>query len=322
MSSNRTSGMLNQMRQRRAERKKPKRFVALKKVSLDPNQQSHIANAQANLPKHPITQKHIKKSSTAFTVAMLFHVLIAIFIGTYVIVDRIEQEGETFNISIVTEESKAKRRFIRREAPKFNEARQDQQKVVIKQPVRTTTAQLPSKDGFTIPQGPDTALDLTPTGIDEGLSAIDVDRNFVKPTPTIEPETKTPGFEIQREAPTLLDKLDTPAPDAALQVGDIDIKGKPATVPPKFKVQVKPKYPENVKKRQKKGEVFEVVLAATIDEKGIPKDIVAETNVGFGLEEAAIDALKKSSLHPATENGKPISMRVKIPYEFKLEDAN
>ena len=317
--SSRTSGMLSQMRERRVERKKPKRFVALKKVSLDPSQQSDIFNAQANLPKHPITQKHIKQSSTAFSIAMAFHVLIAIFITTYVIVDRIEQESETFDVSIVTEESKAKRRYIRREAPKFNQAQRTQQKPLLKQPVITNTAQLP-RDGFTIPQGPDAALDLTTPNVSEGLTPINVDRNFVKPTTTIEPETTTQGFEIQREAPTLLDKLDTPEPDAALQVGDIDIKSKPTVVRPTFKVQVKPKYPESVKKKQKKGEVLEVVLVATIDENGIPKDIVAETNVGFGLEDAAIDALKKSTLHPAMENGKPISMRVKIPYEFKLEN--
>ena len=55
--NSRTSGLLSQMQERRAERKKPKRFVALKKVSLDSSQQSHISEAQANLPKHPITQK-------------------------------------------------------------------------------------------------------------------------------------------------------------------------------------------------------------------------------------------------------------------------
>ena len=314
--SSRTSGMLSQMQERRVERKKPKRFVALKKVTLDPNQQSDISNAQANLLKHPITQKHIKQSSTAFSVAMLFHVLIAIFIGTYVIVDRIEQEGETFDVSIVSEESKAKRRFIRREAPKFNEAQQDQQKVVIKPPVRTNTAQLP-KDGFIIPQGPDTGLDLTTPDVSEGPPLIDVNRNFVKPTTTIEPDTTTPGFEMQREVPTLLDKLDTPAPDESLNVGNVDLTPEPEKTDPAFKIRVEPKYPENAKKANKTGEV---ILQATIDEKGMPKDIVALTNLGFGLEEAAIAAFKKSSFRPAMNGDTPISKQVQITYEFKLDD--
>ena len=317
MSSNRTSGMLSQMRERRAERKKPKRFVALKKVSLDANQQSHIANAQANLPKHPITQKHIKQSSTAFSVAMAFHVLIAIFIGTYVIVDRIEQESEIFDVSIVTEESKAKRRFIRREAPKFNEARQDQQKPLLKQPIRTNTAQLPSKDGFTIPESPDATLDLTTPDVSEGLTPINVDRNFVKPATTIEPETTVKGFEIEREETTLLDKLDTPTPDESLSVGNVDFTPEPGVTEPAFKIKVEPKYPENAKKANKTGEV---VLQATIDEKGIPKDIVALTKLGFGLEEAAIAAFKKSSFRPAMKGDTPISKQVQIAYKFTLDD--
>ena len=314
--SSRTSGMLSQMQARRAERKKPKRFVALKKVSLDPSQHRSISTAQANLPKHTITQKHIKQSSTAFSVAMAFHVLIAIFIGTYVIVDRIEQESETFDVNIITEASKAKRRFIRREVPKFNEAQQDQQKPLLKQPIRTNTAQLP-KNGFTIPQGPDTALDLTTPDASEGPALIDVNRNFVQPTTAIEPETKVPGFEIPREAPKLLDKLDTPAPDDALGVGNIDITPESGIVNPTYKVKVKPKYPESAKKAEKEGVVL---LEATIDEKGIPKDIVALTNLGFGLEQAAIAALKRATFRPATKGGKPISLeQVQIPYEFTLE---
>ena len=314
--SSRTSGMLSQMRERRVERKKPKRFVALKKVSLDPSQQSDIFNAQANLPKHPITQKHIKQSSTAFSIAMAFHVLIAIFITTYVIVDRIEQESETFDVSIVTEESKAKRRYIRREAPKFNQAQRTQQKPLLKQPVITNTAQLP-RDGFTIPQGPDAALDLTTPNVSEGLTPINVDRNFVKPTTTIEPETTTQGFEIQREAATLLDKLDTPEPDESLSVGNIDVTPEQATTDPAFKIKVEPKYPESAKKA---GKVGDVILQATIDEKGIPKDIVALTNLGFGLEEAAIAAFKKSSFRPAMKGNTPISKQVQITYEFELDD--
>ena len=313
--SSRTSGMLSQMRERRVERKKPKRFVALKKVSLDPSQQSDISNAQANLPKHPITQRHIKQSSTAFSVAMALHVLIAIFITTYVIVDQIEQEGEVFDVSIVREESKAKRRLIRREAPKFNDPQQQQQKVVIKQPVRTNTAQLP-KDGFTIPQGPDTDLDLTTPDVSEGLTPIDVERKFVKPTTTIEPETTAPGFEIEREATTLLDKLDTPIPDESLSVGNVDFTPEPGVTDPMFKIKVEPKYPENAKKA---GKVGDVILQATIDEKGIPKDIVAVTNLGFGLEDAAIEAFKKSSFRPAMKGNTPISKQVQIKYEFKLD---
>ena len=314
--SNRTSGMLTQMQQRRAERKKPKRFVALKKVSLDASQQHSISTAQTNMPKHPITQKHVGRSSAAFVVAMVFHALIAIIIGVFYIADRIEFEQETFDISIVTEDVKTKRRFIRREAPKFNEAKQEQQQVRVQRPV-TVPDQLLSQDTFTIPQGPETTGDLTTPGADEGPRLIDVPRDFVKPTTTVEPETKAPGFEIQREAPTLMEKLDTSAPDDALGLDNVNFKSEPGVVRPQYKIKVEPKYPEAASKAGKEGQVL---LEATIDENGIPRDIVAKTNIGFGFEDAAIAALKKTTFRPATKGGNPISLQVEIPYSFTLKD--
>ena len=315
--SSRTSGILSDMRQRRAERKKPKRFVALKKVTLDSDQQHSISTAQANSPKHTITQKHIGRSSAAFTVAMVFHALIAIFISVFVIVERIEQESETFDVSMVKEEPKAKRRFRRRETPKF-ESKQQEQKPVLKQPIRTATAQLPSNGAFTIPEGTDTGIDLTAPDVSDGPAVIDIDRNFIQPSTTIEPETTTPAFELEREAPTVLDKIDTPAPDADLGAGNIDIKTEAGIVIPTPKFRVKPEYPDAAKKAEKEETVL---LKATIDENGIPKDIVALTSHGFGLEEAAIEALKKTTFRPATKGGKPISLEnVQIPYEFKLKD--
>ncbi len=314
--SNRSSSIITQMQQRRAERKKPKRLVALKKVSLDAHQQHDISTAQTNMPKHPITQKHVGRSSAAFVVAMVFHGLIAIIIGVFYIADRIEFEQETFDISIVTEDVKTKRRFIRREAPKFNEAKQEQQQVRVQRPV-TVPDQLLSRDTFTIPQGPETTGDLTTPGGDEGPRLIDVPRDFVKPTTTVEPETKAPGFEIQREAPTLIEKLDTPAPDDALGLDSVNFKSEPGVVKPQYKYKVEPKYPEAATKAGKEGQV---ILQATIDEKGIPRDIVAITDIGFGFEAAAIAALKKTTFRPATKGGNPISLQVEIPYAFTLKD--
>ena len=316
--NSRTSGMLSQMQQRRAERKKPKRFVALKKVSLDTSQQHSISTAQANMPKHTITQKHVGRSSVALTAAMVFHILIAIIISVFYIKDRIESEQETFDISIVTEDVKTKRRFIRRETPKFNKAQQTQQQLIFRRPVTTDTNQPLSNKGFVVP-GIEATDDLSTPGPDEGLKSIDVDRSFVKPTPTIEPENRGPVLERQREAPNVLDKLDTPLPDEALGAANIDITPESRTVSPTYKIKVKPTYPESAKKAEKEGVVL---LEATIDEKGIAKDIKALTNLGFGLEDAAIDALKKATFRPATKNGKPITLeKVQIPYEFKLKDG-
>ena len=206
--SSRSSGMLSEMQQRRAARKKPKRFVPLKKVSLDANQQHGISTAQANIVKHPITQSHVGRSSTALSVAVAFHVVIGFIFSVFFIADQIAHEKETFDISIVTEESKTKRRFRRRETPKFESQQQQQQKLLIQRPV-TATSQPLASDGFTIPDGTDTGIDLTEPSGDAGPQLIEVERNVVQLTPSVEPETKAPGFEIQREAPSLINKLDT-----------------------------------------------------------------------------------------------------------------
>ena len=86
-------------------------------------------------------------------------------------------------------------------------------------------------------------------------------------------------------------------------------------VPPRYKSQVKPNYPKDAQQAEKKGTV---ILQATVDVHGIPRDIVSLTNLGFGLEEAAIEALRKTTFHPATRAGKPVSRLIEVPFEFEL----
>ena len=100
------------------------------------------------------------------------------------------------------------------------------------------------------------------------------------------------------------------------QIADTDILFEIEKVPPRFKDRVAPNYPKIAQQAQMEGTV---ILHAIIDVNGIPQDIVALTNLGFGLEEATIEALKKTTFHPATEVGKPVNIRVEIPYDFKLD---
>ena len=88
---------------------------------------------------------------------------------------------------------------------------------------------------------------------------------------------------------------------------------------PQYKFKVEPKYPEVASRAGKEGEV---ILRATIDENGMPRDIVAITDIGFELEEAAIAALKETTFRPATKDGNPISLQVEIPYSFTLRDVD
>jgi TonB family protein len=308
--------MLSEMRQRRVERKKPKRFVALKKVSLDASQHRSISTAQANVVKHPITHSHVGRSSTALSVAVVFHVVIGFIFSAFFIADQIAQEKETFDISIVTEDAKTKRRFRRRETPKFETQQQQQQELLIKRPVKTTSQSLAS-DGFAIPDGSGAAVDLSEPSGDSGPKMIEVERNFVQPSRSLEPETKAPSFEIEREAPSLINKLDADIEKEGPGLGTVDFEPEPGIIEPRIKYLAEKKYPDIAKKAEKEGKV---ILKATIDEDGIPRDIVALTNLGYGLEEAAIQMLRKCTYRPATKAGKPISLEVEIPIDFRLKD--
>ena len=95
----------------------------------------------------------------------------------------------------------------------------------------------------------------------------------------------------------------------------VDFERAPGVIEPKVKYLAEKKYPDTAKKAGKEGKV---ILKTTIDENGIPRDIVALTSLGYGLEEAAIAMLRKSTFRPAMKGGKPVSLAVEIPVEFKL----
>ena len=76
---------------------------------------------------------------------------------------------------------------------------------------------------------------------------------------------------------------------------------------------VKPVYPDEARLLKKGGEV---VILLIVDENGMPKRITPLTRIGYGLEEAAIIAVKKSTFYPATQNNIPVQQTVKIPYRF------
>ena len=138
-------------------------------------------------------------------------------------------------------------------------------------------------------------------------------------TITVEPKTNSSNLQKQDETSPQIDKTDTAPPKKPLEFADIINQRASEWVAPKFKTRANPEYPKNAKEAKKDGTV---VLQLTIDENGIPKDIVALTNLGFGLEEAAIEALQKSIFHPAMQEGKAMSIEaVEIPYAFQIEDV-
>ena len=118
------------------------------------------------------------------------------------------------------------------------------------------------------------------------------------------------------------DWRDKPEPTVPEELPDLEvpevlnvlIKGN--VVRPRYKFKVEPEYPEVASKEGREGQV---ILQAIIDGNGVPQNIVAITDIGFGFEEASIAALEKTTFHPATKGGNPISLQVEIPYSFTLK---
>lgn len=316
--NSRSAGILSQIQQRRAERKKPKIVVALKEISLDANQRSAVSTAQANTPRHTVTKKNVSRNSAALSVSMVLHLILASLISIYYIADRIESPGEPIRIDLVQENLTTKRPLIdNRKPPPFEPEKQETQVLPPDKPVTTAAGLLTTSDGFTIlPEDAGTAVDVPMPSTNEGLIAREEDRNLSKPTPAVELDRKPPVLETERSQKSLIDKIEPIAPtDGELRTPDIPVES--TVVYPQYKYKVKPDYPKNAKQAEKEGEV---ILQATIDVNGIPQKIVALTNLGFGLEEAAIKALEKTTFRPATKAGKPVPLQVQIPFEFTLED--
>ena len=111
--------------------------------------------------------------------------------------------------------------------------------------------------------------------------------------------------------------IDTRELEIATNSGPIDYDPHIEIAGAQYKSKVDPEYPERAKIAEKQGDV---VLETTVNEQGIPVDIVASTQLGYGLEEAAIEALKKTTFYPAVWRGEPIATRVTITYTFRIQN--
>jgi TonB family protein len=85
---------------------------------------------------------------------------------------------------------------------------------------------------------------------------------------------------------------------------------------PKFLVMGKPAYPLEARRANIEGEV---VLRVDITATGDLKNIEVAKGIGHGCDEAAMAALRHSKMSPAYVGDKAVSVRVQIPFMFKIE---
>jgi protein TonB len=86
---------------------------------------------------------------------------------------------------------------------------------------------------------------------------------------------------------------------------------------PAFLRRVAPVYPEQARRRGQEGKVL---LRLTIDERGNLQKVEVLEGAGFDFEEAAVEAVKRSSFRPASIEGKPVPSIARLPVRFVLRN--
>ncbi|WP_374075927.1 energy transducer TonB [Bdellovibrio bacteriovorus] len=84
---------------------------------------------------------------------------------------------------------------------------------------------------------------------------------------------------------------------------------------PKVSKEVKASYPVEAKKAGVDGPV---VLDVLIDRTGKVREVKIVSGPGFGLNESAIEALKKFEFQPAQKGAESVAVKIRYTYRFKL----
>jgi periplasmic protein TonB len=75
-------------------------------------------------------------------------------------------------------------------------------------------------------------------------------------------------------------------------------------------------YPKEARKNKIEGKVM---IQFIINEDGTPSDFKVVKGIGYGCDEAALEAFKKMpKWTPATVNGKPVKFQTQMGYLYKL----
>ena len=74
-------------------------------------------------------------------------------------------------------------------------------------------------------------------------------------------------------------------------------------------------YSREARKKQIEGTVM---LSLVVSKEGLPTDVQVVNGLGYGLDEKAVDAARQYRFQPATKDGKPVAVQIKIEVNFRL----
>jgi periplasmic protein TonB len=94
-----------------------------------------------------------------------------------------------------------------------------------------------------------------------------------------------------------------------------DLAGGRGVKAPSVTYSPDPEFPE---KERKAGHQGTVLLGLVVHSDGLPGDIKVLRTLSPEFDNAAMDAVKKWKFSPATRDGKPVNMQIKVEVNFHL----
>jgi TonB family protein len=79
--------------------------------------------------------------------------------------------------------------------------------------------------------------------------------------------------------------------------------------------KTEPEYSEEARKAKYSGSVL---LTIVVDQNGMPRDIRVVRPLGLGLDERAIEAVRKWRFRPGTKSGRPVAVQAQVEVTFRL----
>lgn len=111
-------------------------------------------------------------------------------------------------------------------------------------------------------------------------------------------------------------QLPLPEPKAiSLFVGPGVYRVGGAVNPPRVLYSPDPEYSDEARKAKYQGVC---VLTLIVGPDGLPRDIKVARSVGMGLDEKAIEAVRKWKFQPSELHGKPVAVAINVELNFRL----
>jgi protein TonB len=114
------------------------------------------------------------------------------------------------------------------------------------------------------------------------------------------------------------DRADKPSESTPGQTQERPVykAGKDGVTVPRIIYSPPPKYSKEARKAKYQGTV---ILLAIVSESGTVTDVRVNNALGMGLDEKAIEAVRRWKFEPGTKDGKAVAVQVAVSVMFHLD---